>query len=250
MSVIISGSAIVSGSTNVGYKTSTDGLLLYLDAGNPNSYPGGGDVWYDLSSNVNNSDIPPSTEYRSVSSSFYTQGTLGSFVRFDVPQIKSSTNVITVELVYKCQSYNPQPTPTAYNLIFGFNLYNLMITTTNNELAYNTGHGDFMTTTGLNFQTEQWKHLVCEMYQYPPTIDTGNNKLWVNGVQQSLSGGSGDGLDQDFNNGTGRIAGAIGWTYNYNSIGYYPIFKIYNRVLSQDEITNNYNYYKTRYPLL
>jgi hypothetical protein len=124
-----------------------------------------------------------------------------------------------------------------------------MITTTNNELAYNTGRGDFMTTSGLDFQTEQWKHLVCEMYQYPPTIDTGNNKLWVNGVQQSLSGGSGDGLDQDFNNGTGRIAGAIGWAYNYNSIGYYPIFKIYNRVLSQDEITNNYNYYKTRYPL-
>ena len=31
----------------------TNGLLLYLDAGNPASYPGSGTTWTDLSSNAN-----------------------------------------------------------------------------------------------------------------------------------------------------------------------------------------------------
>ena len=33
-----------------------DGLILYLDAGNLKSYPGSGDVWYDLTKNGNNAN--------------------------------------------------------------------------------------------------------------------------------------------------------------------------------------------------
>ncbi len=242
MSVIVSGSTVVSGSTDVGYKTSTNGLLLYLDAGNTNSYPRNGDIWYDLSSNVNDSDIPPSTVYTPISSSFYMNGTLGSFVRFDVPQINASTNVITVELVFKWEQNNPGP----YEIIFGFNLYNLMIMP---YFAYNTGNGLFQAATGFTPQVGNWYHLVCEMYQTPTPKD-GNNKLWINSINQTLNNAGGTTVDQDFNGGTGRIADAIGWgAFNYNTIGYYPIFKIYNRVLTQEEITNNYNFYKTRYPL-
>ena len=35
-------------------KIVTDGLVLYLDAANPKSYPGSGTTWYDLSGNGNN----------------------------------------------------------------------------------------------------------------------------------------------------------------------------------------------------
>jgi hypothetical protein len=230
------------GSTDIGYKTSTDGLLLYLDAGNPNSYPEYGTIWYDLSPKVNNSNIPPATVYTPASSSFYTNGNNGSFVRFDIPQINSSTNVITVELVFKWEQNNPGP----YEIIFGFNFYTLMIMP---FFAYNTGNGLFQTAAGFNPQVGNWFHLVCEMYQTPTPKD-GNNKLWINGVNQTLTNGGGDTVNQDFNNGIGRIADAIGWLQNYNTIGYYSIFKIYDRILSQQEITDNYKHYKTRYPLL
>jgi hypothetical protein len=234
-------SVIISGSTDIGYKTNTSNLLLYLDAGNPNSYPGYGDIWYDLSPKVNNSNIPPSTVYTSDSSSFYVNGTNGSFVRFDVPQILTSTNPITVELIFK----RTQVT-IPFGVVFGFQFYNLMIN--GGSLSYNTGNGVFQSVIGFSPQLDTWYHLVCEMYQDPIPKD-GNNKIWINGVNYALASAGGAITGQDFNGGTGRIADAFGWGSNYNSVGYYPIFKIYKGTLTQQEITNNYNNYKTRYPL-
>jgi len=40
-----------------GPKIVTDGLVFYVDAANPKSYPGTGTVWYDLSSNGNNATL-------------------------------------------------------------------------------------------------------------------------------------------------------------------------------------------------
>ena len=38
-------------------KLNTDGLVLYLDAGNISSYSGSGTTWTDLSGNSNNGKI-------------------------------------------------------------------------------------------------------------------------------------------------------------------------------------------------
>ena len=40
-----------SGSVAYGPKQILDGLVLYVDASNPLSYPGSGDLWYDLTKN-------------------------------------------------------------------------------------------------------------------------------------------------------------------------------------------------------
>jgi hypothetical protein len=169
-------------------------------------------------------------------------GNNGSFVRFDVPQLNASTNVITVELIYKRSQDNAAP----YDVVFGFNLYNLMLAP---YFSYNTGNGLFQSALSFTPQLDTWYYLVCEMYQTPTPKD-GNNKLWINGINQTLTNGGGNTVDQDFNSGVGRIADAIGWSgFNYNTIGYYSIFKIYDRVLTQQEITDNYNHYKSRYPL-
>jgi hypothetical protein len=50
----------------------TDGLVLYLDAGNPASYPGSGTTWFDLSGNGNNGTL--------VNGVGYTSDNLGSLV--------------------------------------------------------------------------------------------------------------------------------------------------------------------------
>lgn len=35
----------------------TDGLIVYLDASKPASYPGTGSTWYDISGNSNNGTL-------------------------------------------------------------------------------------------------------------------------------------------------------------------------------------------------
>ena len=41
----------------------TDGLVLYLDASNVESYPKGGNIWYDLSGNGNNGTLINGVSY-------------------------------------------------------------------------------------------------------------------------------------------------------------------------------------------
>ena len=47
-------SIIIKGKSVLGPNVVTDGLVLYLDAGNTKSYPGSGTGWIDLSGRVNN----------------------------------------------------------------------------------------------------------------------------------------------------------------------------------------------------
>jgi hypothetical protein len=46
-------------------KTVTDGLVLCIDAANPKSYPGSGTTWFDLSGNENNFNLINSPSYSS-----------------------------------------------------------------------------------------------------------------------------------------------------------------------------------------
>lgn len=43
----------------------TNGLILYLDAANPKSYPGSGTTWYDISGNGNNATLVNGASYNS-----------------------------------------------------------------------------------------------------------------------------------------------------------------------------------------
>ena len=63
----------------------TTGLILNLDAGNPASYPGNGNTWYDLSTNSNNGTIATSTMANTATTpkSFTFNGTSGNNVSFD-----------------------------------------------------------------------------------------------------------------------------------------------------------------------
>ena len=45
---------IFEGSVAYGPKQVSDGLVLYVDAANPLSYPGSGTIWYDLTKNKYN----------------------------------------------------------------------------------------------------------------------------------------------------------------------------------------------------
>ena len=49
----------------VGPEITIDGLVLYLDAANPKSYPGTGTVWSDLSGNSNNGALTNSPTFNS-----------------------------------------------------------------------------------------------------------------------------------------------------------------------------------------
>ena len=150
-----------------------------------------------------------------------------------------STNVVTVDLWVRTNSL-------ANGMYFGFNLYDAWVN--NGAIGYNTSGGDLYGITSDRV-TElgiegAWKHLVFVMYAGSKT----NNKIYVNGESQSLSQiqGTFSTTNSNFNSVIGRLSSwrfDLNWLMNLNVAS----FKIYNRELSQQEITNNFNAFRTRF---
>jgi hypothetical protein len=223
----------------VGYNINTDGLSLYLDARNPTSYPGNGNIWYDLSAGVNNvstgSMIYVSAGLTSSFSSSFVTGLNTSSIDFYAPNL---TTIATIETVCR---FNTQI--TFQSTIFSWNAYYVAFQN-NQSLYFADNSGGSVFTTLSSPLLGVWRYLVFEMYE----SDMPNNKMWVNGVQQNLTySGTQNIPNQNFNGGNGAISKIKGRSPvdgNYNGTNDYAMFRVYNRTLSQAEITNNYNYYK------
>lgn len=78
-----------------------------------------------------------------------------------------------------------------------------------------------------------------------------NNKIYVNGEIQTLSQvlASENSSNRTFNSGSGKVSG---WIQNgsWNQPMDIALFRVYNRALSQTEITNNYNALSKRFNYL
>jgi hypothetical protein len=225
MSVIVSGSIVVSGSTDVGYKTNINGLSLYLDARNSNSYPGSGTTWYDLSTGGNNVSTTLATYSNPSPSNFSITST--NYINFTSSAITTST--CSMEIVFKPTTY-----AGVYNQLINLT-YNIIYVDNGGTVFYwdYVGQQANMASSPINILSlNNWYYFVFEMYSGQPL---NNNKMYLNGTQLAVGGGN-PLYQTDFNSGMGQLIGDLNQSCS--------IFRVYNRSLTQQEITNNYNYYK------
>jgi hypothetical protein len=246
----------------VGYNINTDGLSLYLDARNPTSYPGSGTTWYDLSTNVANVSTGSMTYVNgalsSFSSSYVTASLNTSSIDFYAPNLST---IATIETVCRFNNYN-WGAGSGLSTIFGWSGLYWAGLSPNGGLFFNddscvvSTYSPFLLPNSGSSRNGSaniygiWYYLVFEMYNGsigPNTIL--DNKIWVNGVQQNLALSAGTPGTKNFGGGNGAIATRSGFApstnvQNINGINDYAMFRVYNRTLSQQEITNSYNYYK------
>ena len=216
-------------------KTNYD-LVYFLDAANTNSYPGSGLNWYDISGagKTATNSATANVYYNAASGgNMYYNGSGYTNFSFDL----NGANTLTIEMwVY--------PVNLTNGMFFGFYTYDIYAN--NGALGYNTSAGDIygMNSTQTSGYANTWRHYVFVMNAGSVT----SNKIYVNGVQQSLAQilGTPSSANISFNNGVGRIAS---WTINTNYLQqmYLTKFKIYNRELTQTEITAKFNKDKARY---
>ncbi len=215
---------------------SNSGLVLHLDAGNTASYIGSGTTWNDLSGNGSNVTLTNTTYSSENGGSIVFNGT-SSYANFNANI--GTTNVVTVELWVKTNTLGDA-------MYFGFNVYDAFIKS--GSIGYNTANSDQygIPSSKVDYLGIQgtWKHLVFVMYSGSKT----NNKIYVNGDRQVLEQvlGAFNNANADFYNGAGRISSwlyGLTWLVNMNLAS----FKIYNRELTAQEITNNFNASSTRF---
>ena len=214
-----------------------DGLVLYLDAANPKSYPGTGTTWYDLSGNGHNGTL--------TNGSTYNSDNKGSIVfdgindRIEIPSSTYTFNsACTFEMWFNLTAINRNQGFMSVNT--GGYYINFWMPSDTNKLRWEVyqpapnGTAFFST---VSFVTNKWYHVVG-------TISSGTMTLYINGLYDNST----------TNNYPLRVVTAIAYVGDYGA-GNYPSaskiaqVKIYNRALSAAEIAQNFAATRGRFGL-
>jgi hypothetical protein len=200
----------------------TNGLILYWDPSNPNSYPGSGTVIYDLSGNGNH-------------------GTLYNGVGFTMDY----GGVLTFDGVNDYVQGGPNMYNSNYTLMGASRYVSIggrVIAATNNYLL---GHWAAYTN---DHYAEGWVYYNPVISDtnwsiYAGSADIGNDsyQFYMNNTLLASNNGGSQGPNQ-------IVLGCYGPGYEFSNSQVGPIL-LYNRVLSQSELTQNYNYLKGRFNL-
>ena len=220
-----------------------DNLIVSLDAASQRSYPGSGDVWYDLSGNdvnLNSSGSP-------------TLATLGGATCFNFDQdgdvwtgptggIPSTANTNTTQRTLEAWLYPASSEVTSGDrgtiiLLNGGNGNYMSITKSSRQLSSywygKNNNGYHQAAPAITNQT--WNHW-C-------TVWTGSElKQWQNGTKYTTSNITGTSTRN-----TNLIVGRESSGRQY--AGGIAIIRIYNKALTDNEALQNYNAQKSRFEI-
>ena len=244
MPINISGTTI-SGSTISALATTNiikRGLMLHLDVSSIDSYPGSGTNFYDLSGNVYNGTLTNGPTYNSGNGGYISfDGTDDYVTMGTATDFATYTNGFTVDLwVYptSASSYSTIFSSAAttsggdWQVYIWYNTSSKFGTTQ----RYSGNQNDFSTTN--TFPINNWYNVVI----------TSNNStcyIYVNGTSQSSSA-TGQINNQPASREV-RLGNFKGYPAQYT--GRIASCRVYNRALSSNEITQNYNIQKSRFGL-
>lgn len=215
-----------------------DGLMIYLDAANPRSYPGTGNTWYDLKRNINFA-LQNSPSFLSNSAG----GSIG-FTTANAHYALSSTSLATMTRFtsevwhyYTATNSGGSPAiisetyPGSNNRIF-INLGSQGATT---DLRISYFNGSWNNSSPYTLTANNWYHIVG-------SYDGANLRLYINGVNEITTANTGTPVAN-----TTGIRLMRRWDNAEYWGGHLSTVKIYNRALTQQEVLQNYNATKKRY---
>jgi len=233
MSITITNSKVSYGSSIV-----TDELVGYWDAANPDSYPGSGTIWYDLSDYKSNGVLINGPTYENNclvfggTNSLIDCTTIDSLTHPTTLSISSWFNMTGGDGSYRCILHSgPDGSVGGSRYWIGISAANYLVATIG---GYVNGWAAGQTTTIGTLNT--WWNMAA-------TYDGTNVKVYINGKynkQYGLASFDGAGPTKM------GAASILGTTYHIT--GKISNTKIYhNKVLTDLEILQNYNSTKSRF---
>jgi hypothetical protein len=216
-------------SFNYSPKIITDGLVLYLDAANRNSYPGTGSVWTDLSRSGINGTLT------NMGSTGYSSSNNGVIV-FDGTNDYVIHNSLDLGTVCSWGLWVKYNTLSGSQVLLGSNIanyYSLFFLSTVFYVYYGgTGSAQLSYPTGLSANT--WYNIFLTRNGLTITI-------YLNGVSIGTMTGGSSSLSTIFSVIGAERPGAYVFNGNISNVS------VYNRALSTSEVLQNYNALKGRY---
>jgi hypothetical protein len=208
----------------------TSGMVLNLDTGYYNSYPGTGTTWSDLSGSGNNGTLinGPTYVYSGASSSIQFDG-VDDYVKSNISK-SSFPNLITLSICFKLLSFSDIKGLLQFaNILNDTQPWILIRTNGSNTMSWYLNG---------NYQINQ-TILTNTVYFLDLTYDGTTWRAYKNGI-----------LDGSWTGPFGSLNGDYFWIGNgYNGYTNIQVYntKLYNRALSESEIQQNFNALRGRF---
>ena len=220
----------------------TSGLVLALDAGDVNSYPGSGTTWYDMSGNgYSGTLVNGVTKSSDVNGSLYFDGTDDHIVLSSNTNTRLANTQQTISIFVYVRSVGSNSYAELYSV--SGNGYHLVKWLTNgvaigissyfydNVISVSNAYNQWMDITCvIDWNTDVWKLYKNGAYVGASSI-TPTSYVYTNPTIVAVGDNNATGNPGDF------LKGSIG------------TIKIYNRELSALEIQQNYLAQKSRFGL-
>jgi len=217
----------------------TDGLLVHLDAGNVNSYPGTGTVWTDLEGNDNGTLVNGLTYNSNNRGTLETNGSNDYVLISSVAGSGTATQSFTYEVwvkpldddgnILSMSSVNPQSDWNMPPISAVSGSFRAKIWSNNQLVADNT------------FTQGEWYQVVL-VWDYASSTQS----LYVNGALNDSQGSivyASSGVDNNIFLGQANPGADNAGHF----AGEYGIVRLYNKALSPNEVLVNYNSNVSRY---
>ena len=217
----------------------TNNLIVNLDAGNTNSYPGTGATWTNL---VDDTDY-------TISNGTFDSASGGSIV------FNGASTFVELGILFESDVLTPSFTKEAWvNADIVTNARNIISSESNvfwnNGSTLSGGVGDsYSLVTSANFPATVWRHVVLTFDDTLKEIpgNLGTMRLYINGVQVSENTSVAESYS------TGQIERIGAHFFNGNPVSFWDgkmaEVRVYGAALTSVEVLNNYNNTKARYGL-
>ena len=240
----------------IGYGTNIvrNGLVLHLDAANPKSYPGSGTTWYDLSGNGNHGTLTNGPTFNSANKgSIVFDGSDDSAYITNNSLLNFGTQDFTVSFFLYVPSSNLN-SQTEYGIINKNPTYQnnagwgLEVSTWGKSPPYDLINAYFYNTgqTSWGNSNVNYFSLKSNVWNQITSIRAlTNGKLYVNGILVAEK--THNDIALNVNNNNNIIIADHAWGPNFK--GNISQVQIYNRALSSQEISQNFEATRGRYSI-
>ena len=223
-----------------------NGLVLHLDAANVKSYPGSGTAWNDLSGLGNNGTLVNGVGYSAANNGTLVFDGVNDYVNTGYDLSWNNTNSVTISLVLKPANISTNfpflgKGPVNWEWQLNQSSTSLQFTYWNTAGGHTNGprptlSNVFLNTTDYIYLVVVWSHAANQYYFYKNSVLLST----VDWIDASINQNRTDPIHAGGNIYTGGTSG------NYWN-GEIPVIQLYNRTLSQLEITQNFEALRGRY---
>jgi hypothetical protein len=228
------------------YDLITSGLVMHLDAGNAASYPGAGTTWMDLSGNGNHGTLQNEVTYNSANNGSLVFDGINDYFVTDTNLDLSDTDKLTIQLIVKTTASTAERMIMEHSVNWNSNNSFGTLATSSDKMQFtdhNQGYNVLNTTESI---TDNNWHLIS-ITSDRSLGATNQSLIYIDGNASSVENpylidNSGNYADVPL-----YLSSRAGTNYFFN--GNIAQVLIYKRVLTAEEIQQNFNAVKLKYGL-